>query len=271
MALLELIGRLGLNTQPFESGLRRARGQAESGSRDISRAFSRVGLGLLGISSIGGTFNRIVNQTVEWSKDIDAAREEFKRLGIEIDEGALRSIRETGVALERLKVSAAATATPIIGGLAKIFTMAGASTASLLNFITSPFDKDRNKKLMEDIERREMAIIGATTPDEQAKFMAERLQKLNALKGAKKVAEPIFRRPQETSLAPVGFGSLANVGTFGMVAGNAPAQRHVEMIVQYTQATAKSTAITAEQLREFRREMQFINARDEFYGGFKQL
>jgi hypothetical protein len=243
MALLELIGRLGLNTQPFESGLRRARSQSDASARQIGSAFSRVGLGLLGISSIGGAFNRIVNQTIGWSRDIDAAREEFKRLGLEIDEGALRSIRETGVELERLKASVAITFAPIIGGLGKIFSMAGASTAALVNLIMHPFDKDRNKKLLADIERGEMAQIGATTPEEQKKFMDERLKKMEDRKREREPAPPALARPD--------LGALSRIGAFGMVAGSVPAQRAVEMIARATAETAKNTFAQEQQTRLF--------------------
>lgn len=261
MALLELIGRLGLNTQPFESGLRRARGQADSSARDISRAFTRVGLGLLGISSVGGAFQSVIRQTIQWSRNIDDTRKEFERLGITIDEKALRSIQQTGIELEQLKVQLQSGLIPVIGKMSSLLNDFIDSLALAMSGAIMLFDEEKGMKATFNVVRnaveRNAAINREIAPQ--------------VPEAVKKATEPVFNKPQETNVPPIDFGSLARVGTFGMVAGNAPAQRHVEMIAAYTQATAKSTENTAEQLREFRREMQFIQARDEFYGGFKQI
>ncbi len=259
MALLELIGRLGLNTQPFESGLKNARTKADSASRDMGRAFSRVGLGLLGISSVGGAMNRIVSQTIQWSRDIDAAREEFKRLGIEIDEGALRSIKQTGIELDRLKATAAITIAPIISGVGNVFSMAGSSVSRLINRLLHPLTPGVNDQLDKDIASRAMAIYGnAGDVEAQGKFSAERLAKMaKEQERVKKVAEPIIRRDQDVSLPPRDFGSLARVGGFGMVpSAGAPAQRHVEQIAKATQETAQHTREVIVAVNGFR---QFVD------------
>lgn len=263
MALLELIGRLGLNTQPFESGLKRAKDRSDSTARDISRAFTRVGLGLLGISSVGSAFQQVIRQTVQWSKNIEETKKEFERLGLTIDEKALRSIQQTGIELERLKVQFTSGLIPVLGKLGTILNDITDQMALAMSGALMLFDEEKGMSATFNVVRKAMERNAALNrPLEQPS---------KALDTVKKATEPVFRRPQETNAPPIDFGSLARVGTFGMVAGNAPAQRHVELIVQYTQATAKATEITAEQLREFRREQQFMTNRDEFYGGFKQL
>lgn len=325
MALLELIGRLMLNTKPFEEGLKHAKNKARSEGGEIAHAFKHIGLGLLGIHSVGRMVEHIVGETIAWSKDINKAREEFERLGIAIDEGALKSIQQTGIELERLKVVLGMEVAPILGGIGQAFSMAGSTVARGLNYVLHPFDPDRNKKLDEDIARRAGALYGGeVTEEQQKKFLEDREKKFATLReqlekikeknlteemtAEQKLAHLIDKRlallellkaPQSTedrlkrsieeqtllgeilslqrkaesgkaaALPALSHGSLAQVGGFGVTAQ--PVAHRVEQLVYYTQATAKSTQLTADELREFRLEMQFINNRDEFMNGFRKI
>ncbi len=241
MALLELIGRLGLNTQPFESGLRRARTQADANAHHIGKAFSRVGFGLLGVGSIAGAFKAIINQTEEWSKNIDAAREEFKRLGLEIDEGALASIRETGIELERLKFQLIGGTAPIVGWGATMLNRITDNMAIAMSRTVGLFNKEAGDRFYSNVENkalaRQMALIGATTPEEQAKFEKERLEK----KLKPRVTEPAIHHERETGLGPRDFGSLAKIGGFGVIASAAMQTHYVQQIAGATTETAKNT------------------------------
>ena len=320
MALLELIGRLGLNTQPFEAGLKRAESKAHSAGDQIGHAFKHVGLGLLGIHALGRTLRHIISETINWSKDIEKAREEFKRLGVEIDEGALNSIRESGIELERLKATLVMTIAPLLGGLGKAISMAGSTTARAWNFLTG----QSNAGLDKEILKREMANIGATTKEEQDKFLEERNKKLEPLReqlqkiteknlmdqmdDQQKLAHLLQKHlevldllktagggggrlkteieeqtllgqivalrnkkgPPEIALPKLDFGSLARVGGFGMTPGFVAPNR-MNQLYTYAQYIAKNTQITADELRAFRQEQQFVNLRAEFEGGFKQL
>src|SRR6267154_1054015 len=314
MALLELIGRLGLNTQPFEAGMRRARQTAHTEGHNIGHAFQQIGLGLLGIHGLSRAVTHIVQETIEWSKDIDKAREEFERLGIAIDEGALKSIRAAGMELERIKTTIGIGVAPLLGWMTENFAKVGSGAARLANYIISPFDPNRNKKLDEDLAKRAESVYGTIDTEGQKKFeeeeekkfgpLREQLQKLKEknileqmtneeklaykldsymlfLEGTARpgwmgklkdelvehgmLGEIIALQKSKTEkaahLPAVSYGSLAHIGGFGMLAQPLPAQR-IEQLVTYTQATAKHTELTAEEMHQFRLEMQFINNRE---------
>jgi hypothetical protein len=73
-----------------------------------------------------------------------------------------------------------------------------------------------------------------------------------------------------TALPALSHGSLARVGGFGMMAAEPVAQR-MELVVRYTQATARHTEETAAALQAIRMKEQFERNRSEFFEGWQQL
>jgi hypothetical protein len=162
-------------------------------------------------------------------------------------------------------------------------------------------DKEGQKKFAEEREKKlgslreqlakiteKNALDQMSTEEKLAHLIEKRLELLTLLKTPIVGEDRLKRSIEEQTLLgeilglqkgksaktpampPIQYGSLAHVGGFGMISQGLPAQK-LEQLVTYTQATAKHTQLTAEEMREFRREMQFINNREEFYGGFKQL
>jgi hypothetical protein len=254
MALLELIGRLGLNTSPFESGLKRAKNAARSESAEIGRVFRNVGLGLLGINSISRTLQQTINQTIAWSKDIDKTREEFKRLGVTIDEDVLKTIKQTGIEMERLKAQTAITVAPAVGAAAEIFSRAAAGMAMVMNALFHPFGKrgEMNAKLEQDIQDRADAIFGpGSSLKEQEDYSKERQKKLDAMESVKKASE-LNLRPASTGREVQ--DSLARIGGFTQ-RSFVPNEGPMRQLVMSSQKTADNSQRIAEFMAQFRGTM----------------
>lgn len=163
---LELLAKLGLNTSGYEMGIKRAQSLNVEFSKHMRSTFIHVGMGLIGFHGLTRSLIHVINETIRWSKDIESAREEFERLGIAIDEGGLQKIRAMGVELERLKTEVAMGLLPALGTMADLWFKASAGVAKVANFISHPFDPDRNKALDADILRFEEAKLGLHTEAE---------------------------------------------------------------------------------------------------------
>lgn len=183
MGLFNLIFKFKADTVGVQKGLSDVERASRRTASRIGENFKRFALGALGLREL----NAIGSRIVMWSKDIEAAKKEFERLGLTIDENVLRRIEASGNAIEVFKSRIAAKASGPLAGLAGFFRHTLFSADMIFRGIGNMLQGDFTKKtgaqtmkqLQDEITAEQMGILGtANATAEQKTHLAERAKEL---------------------------------------------------------------------------------------------
>lgn len=94
--------------------------RAQRTEHKVGLLFKRFALGAIGLREL----NSIGSAIIRWSKDIDAAREEFKRLGIQMDESILQRLAITGQKIQSIRAQASVALAPFLEGVVTVASRA---------------------------------------------------------------------------------------------------------------------------------------------------
>ncbi len=185
MALLELIGRLGLNTSGFQLGLKQAESAAHGSSHKISHLFAHAGRAFLGLHEGARAIHGLINETIRWGQNIEETKKEFEEIGLTIDDNILKKLHEASNSLLRVKDTLALYIAPIVGFLGKTFEMALSTIERFFRFIGgfSAGGLKGAKAALADYDKELTKRAIADTNDPKAKEKeAESAKKLNEAK-----------------------------------------------------------------------------------------